>query len=384
MFTKKWLASPDTQRIILYFLAWKLLVFFFAYLGVVFLSLRSPNFFGGGLENYLEHPLFWGWANFDGEHYLSIAQFGYKALEHSFFPFYPILMRLLGGVSLVHLVWAGLLISNAFFLASLFLFWRLLRLDYSERISFFISVSLIVFPTSFYFGAVYTESIFLFFTLLFFYLVRQRFWWQSGVVGSLASATRIFGILFIPSFLVEWWQRYKDRRFISVSFVGSLVLIPFGLIIFMWSLYKTTGNPLAFYTELSTFGEQRGGLVVLPQTFWRYIKIFSTVSQFDPLYLTVSMEILIAVFGLIAIIWGFLKRVRLSYLVFAFSGYVIATLPGSFSSLPRYVLVLFPFFIVLGLFLTNRGKIAQLAFFLISVILLAIETALFIRGYWVA
>ncbi len=382
--TKKFLTNPENIQIILLFLVWRIWIFAFALLGVAFIPLHSRHFLGGGIENYSVNPLLWGWANFDGEHYLAIAQNGYKALEHSFFPLYPILIRLFGGDSLVHLVWSGLVISNVFFLGSLFLFWKLLRLDYSERVTFFSTVSLLAFPTSFYFGAVYTESMFLFFTLLFFYFVRKGFWWQGGILGAFASATRVFGILLLPALIVEWWQKHRDVKYPSLNFIIGLMLIPLGMIAFMWFLYATTGSPLTFYTDLSPFGEQRGdGIVLLPQIFWRYAKIFLTVSRPDPLYFTVSIEALTAIFSLLGIVWGFTKKLRISYLSFTVLGYVIATLPGSFSSLPRYVLVLFPLFILLGLFLTNRGKILQLIFLVISVILLTVETVLFMRGYWV-
>jgi hypothetical protein len=154
----------------------------------------------------------------------------------------------------------------------------------------------------------------------------------------------------------------------------------------MWFLYKTAGNPLAFYTELSVFGEQRGEgqVVLLYQVFWRYIKMLVTVTRSDPIYLTILIEFFVGLSSLALIIWGYLRKIRLSYLAFALLGYVLPTLTGSFSSLPRYVLVLFPLFIVLGLFLSTRGRVFRFAFFILSGVLFAVETILFIRGYWVS
>ena len=182
MFTKKWLRDRSTQRIIVYFATWKFLVFLFAYLGTVFLPLRSPHFFGGGLENYLEHPLLWSWANFDGEHYLSIAQFGYRDLEASFFPLYPLSIRVFSDTMSLPLPLLGFLISNVCFLVALILLWMLIKLDYSERVAFLTVILLLAFPTSFFFGSFYTESVFLILAVIAFFTAREGFWLVSGIV----------------------------------------------------------------------------------------------------------------------------------------------------------------------------------------------------------
>jgi hypothetical protein len=66
------------------------------------------------------------------------------------------------------------------------------------------------------------------------------------------------------------------------------------------------------------------------------------------------------------------------------AGYLIPTLSGSFSSLPRYVLVLFPGFILMAVWLSKKSRWLQTAVLLILFLALGIATALFARGYWVA
>ena len=48
------------------------------------------RYLGGGSALHFTGPELFGWANFDGEHYLSIAIFGYRSLEHAFFPLFPL------------------------------------------------------------------------------------------------------------------------------------------------------------------------------------------------------------------------------------------------------------------------------------------------------
>lgn len=102
----------------------------------------------------------------------------------------------------------------------------------------------------------------------------------------------------------------------------------------------------------------------------------------DPLYLTITVEALIGFLTPFLLIWGYIKGMRLSYLVFAGLAYLLPTLTGSFSSMPRYVLVIFPIFILLGIFFSKRRRLV-LFLGIVSMLLLAIETMLFIRGYWV-
>jgi hypothetical protein len=89
------------------------------------------------------------------------------------------------------------------------------------------------------------------------------------------------------------------------------------------------------------------------------------------------------VFFILPII-GFFKKVRISYIFFAFFGYLLPTIQGSFSSLPRYVLILFPSFIIIALLIKPLPNIVKICLFFMSLALLILEASLFLRGYWVA
>lgn len=430
-FTKEFLADPENQQILLLFVTWRIWLFVFALLGLVLLPMFSKHFFGGGLEKYVQNPLFWTWANFDGEHYLSIAQYGYKPLQHSFFPIYPFLIKFVSSGSLRSLTVSGLVISNLAILASLFLLWRLVRLDYSSEVATWTLVSLLAFPTSFFFGSVYTSSLFLLLTLGSFLAARKARWVAAGLLGAVASATRIFGIFLLPALLVELWQQAKEKEKLlargnvaaalspfaenserkfgdeceshsaskglsSLRSEGtrhperklagalSLLVIPLGFLAYLFFLHQTTGSSLNFYSELSTFGEQRGSrAILLPQVFWRYIKIILSVQVFSPLYLTIMVEFIVAAGSLLLIFWLLANKGRFSYVIFATLGYILPTLTGSFSSLPRYVLVLFPLYIGLGLTLSRVHRTWKVTVLLVFLTLLAVETMLFARGYWV-
>ena len=370
------------------YFGWLAVLFLILIVAVKFVPLQQ-NFLGGGLENYLTNPYLWAWGNFDGEHYISIARLGYGFGEHAFFPLYPILIRIvsdIGGFKSPYLLnLAGILISNISFFIGLTGFYKLLRLDFSERFSRLAIVFLLVFPTSFYFAGVYTESLFFVLAVWSFYFARRGNFLFASLLGVLLTATRFVGLVILPVILVEWFLQNRKKESFLKTFPGITLAIPTGLLAYMYYLKRTTGDMFAFFNSLKTFGEQRSShLITLPQVFYRYIfKILPGLNTgFFPVIFTTVLEFAIGGIFLLLSLLAFL-RMRLSYSVFLFLGYLIPTFSGSFSSLPRYVLVLFPVYILTAQLLEKR-KAYLIAFGVISFIFLAISFALFARGYWLS
>lgn len=375
-------------KILLIFLTWRTVLIVILLFAISFIPLGyKDRFLGGGPLNYRVSPGLFAWANFDGEHYLSIAIFGYKNLEQAFFPVYPILMSFFSRpnlsdliASLVNTTIAGLIISNVSFVLALIFLWELLRLDFSSKISYLTLFLIIIFPTSFYFGAVYNESLFLLLSVLSFYSARKSKWFAAGMFGAIASATRVFGILLLPVLLIEAWQQK-----ISFSKLLWLFLIPVGLGSYMWYLNLTIRDPLAFYHFQTLVGQQhQPGIITLPQVYFRYIKMFATVSLQNPIFQTLVLESFIGLIFFILPVYGYFKKIRFSYLLYAMLGFLVPTVQGSFSSTPRYVIVLFPSFLAAALWVSNLPKLARVILLLLSFFALVLEASLFLRGYWVA
>ncbi len=365
------------------YLFWRLLLILVSVIAVLLLPLAYEDRFLGGVKNYFNAPIFYGWANFDGEHYLSIARFGYKSLEHAFFPVYPKIISLLGvpfNQDVFYSVFWGILISNASILIAVILLYKLVKLDFKKEIALGTVVTLLAFPTSFYFGAVYSESFFLLLVVASFWFARQRKWYWVALLGALASATRVFGILLLPALMIEALQQ-KEK----LSTFFWLALIPVGLLIYMTYLKITTGDILAFYSLQTIVGEQhQSGLILLPQVFYRYIKMFLNIHLVSVFGFTVILEFLTGLLFFILPFLGYVKKIRLSYLFFSFFGFLLPTVQGSLSSSPRYVIILFPSFLILFLVLYRLPGIIRIAYYCISIIVLCLATAMFLRGYWIA
>lgn len=377
--------SKEFKFIFSSFLLWRISLFVFLLAAAMFFPLQK-KFLGGELGNYLKAPWFWAWSNFDGEHYLSIARNGYEQGEQAFFPLYPLLIRTVGrifGGDLISLNLAGLIISNFALLFALYGIYKLIRLDFDEKVSRLAIIILLLFPTSFYLGAVYTESLFLALSVWAFYFARKRNYFWAACIGMFAAGTRIIGVLLFPIFLVEAISGEKKQ--IKIRFLW-LLLIPLGILAYMYHLQTQWGDPFAFVTTLPGFGEHRSATpIILPQVFYRYIfKILPNLNySYFPATFSTLMEFGISILFLLLSVWV-LFRARLSYALFLLGGYLLPTLSGSFSSLPRYVLVLFPAFFIFAKVLVKTSRLTRILIFILLGILLLTATMLFTRGFWVS
>ena len=134
--------------ILISFLGWRVFIEIIAQLNVPFLA-QQTTFLG---------PI--PWANFDGVHYLSIAERGYAQYEQAFFPLYPIIIGFVARLFHNDFVLAGMLISHVSFIASLIFLWKLIPLIPSVPKDKILTVQkgailfTLAFPTSYYFASI--------------------------------------------------------------------------------------------------------------------------------------------------------------------------------------------------------------------------------------
>lgn len=148
----------------------------------------------------------------DSIHYLGIAGQGYKpAGDPSFFPFYPLLIHVVGWLVVSHVV-AGLLISMASFGIALFMLHRLTSQHLGERAADATVLLLAFAPLSFFFSAIYTESLFLALTVGAFYLASRDRFVLACAAGACATITHIEGISIVPALAYMYWER-RGRPF---------------------------------------------------------------------------------------------------------------------------------------------------------------------------
>lgn len=349
---------PDVLIIGGLFGVWRVILFGIERIAPAFWPLRE-NFLG------LVTP----WANFDGAHYTSIAKDGYGVYQTAFFPLYPILIRILSSITKVPFEYTAILISHIAFLIGLFLFWKYLE---KARGRVWTIVFLLAYPASFFFAASYSESIFFALAAGALLAIKRKYWILAACLIGLASATRLVGIFLIIPFVFAARRRS-----------WALVIAPMGLFIYMMYLWKSVGDPLAFFHVQAAFGAGRSGgeLIVLPQVLWRYAMIFMTVPPVDLLYHIAILEFLSFVLGMILLIVAWRKRYDAAILFYSACVLILPTLTGTFSSMPRYLLAAFPLFGVLGEIKWAGWKIMLLIVFFA---ILIYATTGFLQGYFIS
>lgn len=359
--------------IFLAFSIWRFFLFLTAYLSPFII----PNF--GNKFPYADQHLMnsglphfiWSFANFDGVHYLIIAKDGYSnQFTQVFFPFFPLIINFIGKIFSINFISAALIVSNASFLLGLIIFFELVTKFFNQKIAFWSILLLLTFPTSFFFGSTYTESLFFLLTVSSFYLLSEKRVILASFLGLLASATRLMGIFLAPSFYLTDIK----RKYIP------LIIIPLGLLSYMVFLKIRFNNPLYFLTAQEIFGQERStnSVVLFPQVVFRYIKILLTTKG---LVFNIALLELSATFFALVTIFIFRRKIPREWFAFSLFAILIPTLTGTFASMPRYILVVFPLFIALGTIKSDFQKIVLASAFSI---LLFVLTCLFTQGYWVA
>lgn len=382
------MTKKEILRIFLFFILWLFFLSLISFLASKFFAFKPTFPYAYEFAKYRSHDFFERLANFDGVHYLGIAANGYLHTElvQAFFPFYPFLMRSVD-FFVNNFLTSGLLISHFFALLSFFAFYYLVKMEYGTKIASWSLVFMAFFVSSFYLRSLYNESLFLALILTSLIAAKKRLYFVAGLLGALASATRVVGIFIWPSLLLMVFlqDRRKWLAYLAVS------LSALGLASYMLYLQINFADPLYFFHMQEQFGASRQTeLVIFPQVVWRYLKIFYTVRPIDWKFYAYVQEFLlslIALGGLMLVTWQTLmKKIKFAwaYLIFAWGVYLLPTLTGNFSSMPRYLLICFPLFIYLSLFLEKKPWFWRFFYLTISLIFLIINLILFTQGYWVA
>ena len=336
------------------------------------------------------------WATWDGAWYEDIVRHGYAdTTSTAFFPLYPLLVR--GGTELgLPPAVSGIVISLTAFAAALY-FFHALALDYvGPRAAEAATLGLAFFPTAFYFNAVYTESLFLALTTGALWALRIRGnVVVAAVLGYFASATRNAGVLILLPLADELWRR---RRQLAWDDVALVALVPGGLLAYMLFLWQRWRDALLFsFVERQSWGRSLVDPGETLASAWRTARdaapTFADLpgmfagTQSNPALIGSNTNNLIF-FGL-AVVLVAAAVIRLPLPLALYAAAIVALplltpVPGfPLMGFPRYVLLAFPLFFVLGEALA-RSRILLAAWLAVSAAYGAYLTVLFVTWRWVA
>lgn len=359
-----------TEKLLIFLLITRILILVLPWLTIVLLFPEKTP------QTFIQFTQI-SWNRWDAPHYLYLAQHWYTALGDEsnfivFFPLYPLILKPL--VALLDPAISGIAVSIAFYLTGSYFLYKLIAIDYPEKIARWAVIALAIFPTSYFFNAPYTESLFLFIFSLSFYFARREKWIGAGIVAGLGTVTRPFGFLLLPAILVEWYLSKKKKWtdlpiIIFPTFIAGLLYLYLNQSIF--------GNPFEFQKILAVHWQKRlmSPLSSIYDSWhialgWGLTNFVIMVGWAESLTISIAWLIIPFVYKYLRKSWTLFYM--LSLLLFSSTSFILSS--------PRYLLSIPPFFVLIAL--AQKSYLFRLIWTFTSVALLFCLSILFARGQW--
>jgi hypothetical protein len=339
------------------------------------------------------------WGHWDGEWFVQIAKHSYGSRREAaaFFPLYPGMLAVLGRVFGGEYVAAGVVLSLGAAAAAFVFLRRLTALELGEETALRATVILAVFPLSLFLQAVYSESTYLALALGAFLAARTGRWALAS--GALAGAVLVRPTalaLFVALGLLAWRSPARRRA------LAWIVPAPLIFVLFPLTLWQQAGDPFLFahaekywHRELSALGPF-GGVIDGARAAWHGVgDMISPHQHADWIYPAgldlqhtgaLNVEAFVFLLLYLALAVAAWRMLGAAYGLFCVISLALPlSTPWSvlpLYSLPRFGLVIFPFFMVLGAIASTPRRYTAIV--VCSVVLLAADVARWALGLWVA
>lgn len=338
------------------------------------------------------------WNHWDAQRFVEIAQYGYEDIYSTpFFPLFPLLTK---GLALLFgnqgFLAAGMIISNAALLGTLFILYQLATDTLGEQVGRRTILYVCIFPTAFFFFAAYNEALFLLLTSGAFLAIRRQKWWLAGLLGLFAALTRSAGVLLILPYLYEVWNtrllpatgqespRFWRQIWLVLPRALPALLIPLGTLAYCLFCWIAFGNPFSFALVQSHWGRV---------TTWPWLGIVGSLIELfyvQPFGSFIEAHLLLdmaATFGFIALAIVCWRKLRISYALWISLLILYMLMSPALNqhdmlqSTQRFVLEMFPGFLVLAAVGLKHPRLHQI-YLIVFPALQAVMAALFVLNRW--
>lgn len=372
-------------KIISIYLGWRLMLFFVTVFGLLLVTAPGNSDLHQPILDVCQNV--WNW--WDGGFFHDIAASGYHEPPNSafggfpvrtaFFPMFPFLIRIISSISRLDLSLVQLIIPFvAMGIAAIFI-GLLVKKIADEKTALLTILAMLLFPFSYFFAAGYSEAVFLMLVAGFFYfLLARKNYWYASIFAAGASATRPVGSVLALVMLISYLRNdYKNKKFRDIFPFIISILGPF---VYMFYLKIRFGNPLIFLEAQRGWRQSLGGNFIA--------SLYKSFSQIYDVSKTIGWSLIfferLSLF--IAIIAGIylLYRQRGKYLelaVYLFISILLPLITGTFGSLNRLIIVIFPIYFAIALIGRKRPVIVS-TYLMLSGALLVIWTIFYTHSIW--
>jgi hypothetical protein len=330
------------------------------------------------------------WQRWDSCWIGKIATYGYEPGLNSvtFFPAMPVVTALLTPLVRGSVALAGEIAAAGAYVVGIVAILWLVGTDFGRDIARRTALYLSVFPAAFFLFAPFTESLFLASSAVALLGSRRRRWWIAAAASTVAGLTRTQGVLLV---LPLGWEAIRYAResgavprssaSIAAGFrlvVGPSVAVAAPAVAFVgYLLYATAVAGVSPLDSQDAWGGRN---------FHPPWDVFAASWQwFLDHHDGLQLANLVILMGSIALIIGAARRVPLSYTLLALPqlGLLATRLqPTPLTATSRYVVVVFPVFVVLALL--GRSRRFDRTWVIGSAMGLAILASQFVRGAFIA
>jgi len=318
------------------------------------------------------------WDQWDARHYLYLATHGYGAAGDArnliaFFPLYPALISAVAAVGLPART-AALLISNVAGVVAAILLYEVARVDLPPKAAWRAAAFFTVFPTAYFLLVGYTEALFCALAFGAVLAARRQRWLPAGLLGGLASAARLGGLALLPFLLIDILIARRTLQRFWQALVSPLLIL-LGFLVYLATNLVVLGDPLAF---ISVQREHWSHSLAAPWVgFANAVRGISWRVPWEKLTVG-GGEIAggITAYAAATLSW---LRLRPADAAYATVLTVMITFLPFWLSIPRYLLGMYPLFLLAG---RIRIPWLYLSMVALSFVALVVFSLAFSRGYW--
>jgi hypothetical protein len=332
-------------------------------------------------------PLVGVWQHWDACWYSKIAAYGYETGTSStnFFPLLPFLMRAMSILVGGDIALAGLVVNAAAFVFGLTGLRQLVREDLDATTADRAVLYVAVFPAAFFFFAPFTEAVFFAAAVWAVVGARRRHWELAAVAGLLAGLTRPQGLLLVlpigweaaVALRERWRAAQPDSQRLGWADLKPMVAFAIPAVAYgSYVAFTAVVLHQPYFDAHATWAATGAHLPwdAIGQAWdWAF-------QHHDPF--TLLNVLALTGFSILAV--AGLRLLPASYSLYVLPQLVLTLTQQTVSPLmstARYLLVLFPCFVVLAL--AGRHPRFHTGWLLISVLFLGLMTTLFLEGNFV-
>lgn len=324
------------------------------------------------------------WERWDACWYMKIATYGYEPGERSvaFFPLYPAAVWVVGALTTLPYAVAGMVVAGLAYVVAVTGLLRLVAASHGPVIARRAVLYLSVFPAAFFLFAPFTEALFLAGAVWALVFARDRRWLLAALSAAVAGLTRAQGLLLAIPLAWEAFQAFRERgirRPSAVAQVASAVVAVLAPVV----AFIGYGLVARSLTGETPYDAQSlwGGTAFHPP--WELVAAsVSWILEHGDGMQAVNLAVLL---GAAVLVGAGARRMPTAYSLYAWPPLLLVATriqPTPLTSTTRYVLVLFPVFVVAAL-LTDHPWMRG-AWLAVSIVTLGVLATMFLSGDFVA